>query len=1399
MALSILLNGHQTLETIENLLLANLPSTQDASHVEFDLRELESINLYASTILLSWGGQLLHRGIRVNVRATPLSAAAARSLIDSRILEKLEFLGAAVDAASGGDGRKFGVPVEMLDTLERAVAVSVTARQLKAVSGEYSKETIQDFCDGVLSELLENATNHGAGVAAHFGLSIVDPADAPDPAFPSFAAAEKYLEIAVGDLGVGIDASLKDHVPPAYRSPFANVELLPDELTIAYAFEFSSTSDPAGRRDRLRKVLKGDIEHWRVATGLSCVLNIVRNRHAQVVLRTPRAMLSIDYGRGLPVIRTAKALRIETQAPLNGTHFLLRFPARRVSAQNVYAQRAPELLKNTEPIAPFFQEREVSELERLANAVERTDTHLQNRQRSIGITVIEPSSVRLSERAKGVFAASLVTMPRGARHLICLGDYNLSPPIGDPSAYFPPPASDVGVVLEGDLDRNEFHHVRAASDALVPPAVLAAQVKNSEVFALNLQVLARVREVHTSYLCNVLRQALRMPSVRLVNGPFLIEGQYLANVFYSVWELLADRVSDFAAWAIAHVPDDCEMLIASTPPVAALAQEIARLRRTMGKSELEVITEPERASRRDGNERRAVAMTDVIARGNVLDSVVQSLQPLLVQGIIALVDARPEDTAADFFRFTVGGIERDVRLYSITREPIPTFGSIDDARRAHQTKPAEQQIGLFGDRAREVDIELQVKIIDPNTHRPTLYIRAEKQVADSSDKILKAADRGNALVVGHVEHQGRHYAIYLNFPVLFEVLRAEILQWMQRTVSRDRPRHYIVINHDQSLGEFDAEILKIDPEATVQEIDANELRAPQPPAASRANERTIVILPGSASGETARRSIEFASRRRSEQMLVLILIARMEPAHLAFLQSIPNYWESHVQVECFSRFAARAYPNEVSCELCASRGVIRQLSRDVQSGPLAVALDRKLKRLAAVKTEDIDVNIPVTAKDVRRAKVRSIYEAAEYDLEARQELVQELECDPEAIDLFLEIIALEWGSRHFTIPALRRRLLKTYDKVFARVHNILWRGTPTDLGGKMPAILHLAKNDFIPAAKRLIEDFASSPEAFEEICIAIAQARVVPTGVDAFFSAANGGKVAADVALLQSTVEWVKRSPSAGDDAAFVTEIATLWSRLVRSSLVTVRLPLLRKNAASRSGNSRDLRAAALRAYEGWNVEVADLIARLLGRRLWREISARQSTLADQIVALCATMNDIYQLSNGSSGALDEFKAAVQHADRAEEARTSIKKAIDRMFVNPCRAIVMERRFPTESGNEMIHVTFDFDDKAPFIFTDASSLDEAVGQIRENWCKHNAGQDVHARIIIRQEGEFVAIKFEDDVAAPIDPGSAGGVRFFSKFCEDHGGSAEIQPMNDTGKKAIILRLRPDIQRQVQKR
>lgn len=1403
--MKIELIGVQTTGTIEGVLRKKWASSLLRTKVVFDLHKLESIGFYPSTLLLSWCAALVARGVDVRVDLPEIKAlkeSKARLLVHGGVLRSMAKLGIRVDFEESSDDT-FGVPIEMLSDVPISEPLKKAANAIRRATSDFPEDIVRDFCDGALFELLENASIHGLK-APHFGVHLFT-SGAIDPFYPSSLAAERYLEMTVGDVGDGIQALLSESVPENYVSPFPMLRpLTTEELTLAYAFEFSSTSNAAGRRQRLHEFLvKTELDYRRVATGLSCVLNIVRTWQGQLIVRTPGALLSIDYARGRQsAVRTATDLfESESEkagsrknrksglslAPLPGTHFFLRLPARRVASKSGYTHSLPgaRLLDNIDVLAPFPEQPDMTEVERVTEAIETVDRHVRSRRLGIGLTVIRPSRVSLTARAKALFGAALVGIHRGDRHLLCVDLSYTDPAVGVADTYTPPAASDVGVILETrDLFVNNVRSVRVAS--LEVPDYLAG-LSMDGVLRINDQIIRSLQVAFARHIRGDLAKEFKAPHVRLANGPFLIEGQYFTNVFFSVATALSEPYlrSLVVQWAAMQVPVDTEAIIVATAPVDQIANRLQALLASIGIN-VEIIRLDDMPSPH-AREKKAVALTDVIARGNVLDAVLQSVQPVFVSAVVALVDARDESVPPEDFSFQAAGTIRHAALFAILREHLRTFANLRDAQRARRREQAET--------ARADQFEMgpppQVQVIDPDTHRPTVYVRNVRPTdpAGDPDALLRVAQRGKALLVRHVVHQKRHYAVFLHFPSLFRELRSSILSWMEKTVPRSAARRYLIANVDGSLDWLEEALGASDPDAAVRTITWNDLRAPDPPEGGVKRGLTIAVIPGSAGGETARRAIELASRGNPADLLLLIVLARMEPAHLAFLESLPSYNGSRLRVECFGRLPIRAYPDALACPLCAAQSEIEKLL--IPESRLRDVAKDKIATMAPMDVSKLTGGFAASDEDVTKARLRASYEAAEYDLDVRQKLTSELEASSASIDSFLEVVAAECKSRHFSLSLMRRRLLKTFDRVIARVHEILWTTEPPyTLAPKIPGILHLIDTDFVIPVPRLLRTYARSKRDFEEICIALALLHAAPAGAESLLSEITAtGADDVDADLLTSTIDAL--SASHDEAERFVADFDMLRQCLVNSSLVTVRLPALMEAAMGLVG-AKPIHEAALLVYDGWTVEVATLLARLMQSSRWRVLAARHSALQETVLTLARRMNEVHQLAYKTILTQPERAIAGNLASLVKDELALAINEIRKLRVQPtrCPAIQQDGIIITDD-NRRIRFESRIDHNAPFVFSHMESLNEVIAEIVQNWGVHNEKKDGRAKITIRSEGEFVVIELADDLAKPIEQRKnvKGGVSMFHDYCRDYCGRAEVREAGPGGMKSVLLYLR----------
>ena len=108
------------------------------------------------------------------------------------------------------------------------------------------------------------------------------------------------------------------------------------------------------------------------------------------------------------------------------------------------------------------------------------------------------------------------------------------------------------------------------------------------------------------------------------------------------------------------------------------------------------------------------------------------------------------------------------------------------------------------------------------------------------------------------------------------------------TRGEQEPWHSLVYDPDHSLTWLQEELPRLPQRPSVHFVTRAQLNAPIPPQENRRG-HWVVMLPAVASGDTARRCIELASRYAPRSILVLCVVSRMEPQHLSFMMQIERY------------------------------------------------------------------------------------------------------------------------------------------------------------------------------------------------------------------------------------------------------------------------------------------------------------------------------------------------------------------------------------------------------------------------------------------------------------------------------------------------------------------------------
>jgi hypothetical protein len=261
---TVVLTGSLNLTNIEKEITLSFSKSLQAKNIIFDLTDLHWIEYLPAKLLFAWIAHLKLKGqtnvsIKLPSRES-LPPQINKILLADGVFSQLVDMGVNVNYFSAPT-QTLGVPLTVIKS-EAQLWNQLQATSKNLINTytllQSSSSLLTDLFDIVAFELLENAFKHASGQTPCYGINF-------SKSFGSksinnwesvFVKDTNYVEIYVGDLGPGIQATLENAIPENYKQPFnTNRRFLKEEITIAYSFEFSSTSDKSKRQDRILKLL----------------------------------------------------------------------------------------------------------------------------------------------------------------------------------------------------------------------------------------------------------------------------------------------------------------------------------------------------------------------------------------------------------------------------------------------------------------------------------------------------------------------------------------------------------------------------------------------------------------------------------------------------------------------------------------------------------------------------------------------------------------------------------------------------------------------------------------------------------------------------------------------------------------------------------------------------------------------------------------------------------------------------------------------------------------------------------------------------------------------------------------------------------------------------------------
>ncbi|MDT7541686.1 MAG: hypothetical protein QOE33_1590 [Acidobacteriota bacterium] len=1405
--LTVSFRGIIKMSLVEQELSRAYSQTLKADKTSFDLSYISSIGYWPAVLIFNWAATLKEkkdRKVELKLpRYSELNNQTRRILLGQGIVQQLDKIGVEVPHGYTPLHRQ-GQPLTRISSidnlwssLQETAERIITLQKLTTTTGRILRDAFQT----ILYELIENAYIHTEAAFPHYGVSLANTGEPTSSFYGLTEPGANYLEVYVGDLGPGIQARLESSMSEDYVPPFRSThEFLKPEKVLAYALEFSTTSDVEGRKKRLRKLLKSqeDIESTQIATGLYYVTELTRSLAGQLLIRTPKAFLNLKFNPNHydPDIKGRKEFGMGSLGAIPGTHYLVQLPlvlktVNRPVVTNTRSSPKPIPIRVLDSFGDMSHSQPIEAA--LYSAITKTDEYLMRNRASEQIVLIPQPRFQLPSRAEALFIRATQSMMHGQCRVLWANRHARFT-IKQPSSIDSQEISFAGqAMLVGDLLSNSFSAIGHEDPRWEP--LLGASDQQGNTLSLQDSLILNVRDKYRKHEEQLLKLILNSHGIKHTGESFLIEGQYYTETFFEIdriWDE-PDNIRLFAEWALTKIDPKIDVLIAHSAPVHPLVDALAALiKEYVGIDPIVVEHELNQSPAKTISRlvslagHSAVIITDVICTGDRINEFLSLATNIEIKNIITLVDGRSDESENPIY-WALSKNKQLLRVDAVHNEKIAVYKdppkrgrSTDDTNTAHAER---------------------VYVIDRDTRAPALYVRPAKPQLTVEEVLKGPAKRSKALLCGHIEHNDRHHLYFLHFPKLFSSLQEEIKTWVNSQINyvrqsaraRNQQWYGYIYNPDESLSWMTEFLTTLVPKTALRVLSSEHLKAPLPPREGDPEGNWVIILPALASGETARLCIEYVSRHNPATILLLCIASRMDPYTLTFYTNISRYGDADLRTASFLEFPVPAFESKWVCPQCAELAKLRELriatTNDMSS--LAESLTRKIAANKAIPSggdlQDDWLAREPSEEDFQRAYLRALYEVSFVDIEIRRELNALLTEESYTVDRFIEVISRERFNKLFSRDELNIILYKADANVRNRLLQIINDAKPPlIIGDYIGAIIHLLPHVFIAKAVDMLIRFSTSQSDVEEICIGLLQVGIEPSDEGDLFELFRQQPTAVLPTLFRDTLDVIRRTQDK-DRHNFdlsIKAVGHLWAQFARSSLFSEALDRLAQTPLDRYPSWQEIKSLTSQLRREWKQGILELISKIESGPLWPRIKSRRSNISVAVTRLEGSIAKLDLLSAKEEQTLfisDNLVVEIRMtAKEVERACKEIARDIYSFFINPvmCSAAELGDVLITNDGSELKVIKV-IDQRVPKVFFDLEDLEAVCGQLIGNWKKHKKkpkrGSKVWFKIF--SSDADVVLEFGDDIEGGFDLKSRGGLAVVRESCQSYGGivKAEISP------------------------
>jgi len=810
-----------------------------------------------------------------------------------------------------------------------------------------------DYHDILIRELVGNSHVHAEGVGsvcASYGFE--SSGEQIPPLLAEFRSSESetrkttrdqdekgylpYAEICVAD---SYESNLWDQVSKLLdedRVPEFDYIIDPESqaidehaLDILAAFNYASTSDQTGRIDRIRRYITDwNGEASAIATGLYRVRRLIELYGAQVIVRTDRRVVSLDYSGVIseelrPRVGCIRRLNRRQLAPLCGTLVCVRIPLEPRPLEREYAARKTKLYRTksfkaknieivTAPLGsvgdeastahPSLDQFEKVVRARIGNAAES----------SFSFVLLDgfPDEYQVSRNLLVPFIDLLSLVPRRCGLAVIADDETVASvhraaPELLKAAEEQPLETRAGLVVVGSDrlepcqlgDRNSPGSTSLEEEEIVGPTGARAVLKG-----LADSVRARrLREVLVS------EEVLRKEEGHL----YLIPNRYYTDRYFEVDHLaraptafstlcqwFAERVAEHQPSAI--VTNSRFLLCMANIALQRASDAVQRDTFYVSRDNVLTVAAKCNASCRDTGS--VLAVLDVVCTGEVIKRFLDVFSRPSNVTILALVDSR---TTTEPFQVIEDSQYVQVDVQYLLREPLEPIRDRGDTS------------------------ALRIHRADPETHlllqKPGLDIPEGGRQPHDNLALLEKASAVNALAAGHFTFRDQHHAYFLSLSPIFRAIETDIIEWLTelddcelselsstREVDPSRLQVFC-LDADTGLYQIVSRALERTQITRASLLTRSDLR--HPPAASSEIGRPLwFILPALVDGTSFYECLRFAAESNAPLAQVSVVLDRTSPRVNASLAGVRTF--SRTKVQYGRMFGMPISLEDGTCSLC---------------------------------------------------------------------------------------------------------------------------------------------------------------------------------------------------------------------------------------------------------------------------------------------------------------------------------------------------------------------------------------------------------------------------------------------------------------------------------------------------